>query len=134
MPHYAVSVIPAEHKQAMNRLVAMIEGEDVLLSENITQQASAGGEAPPTHWFGGRFVDQAWLDVYQNLGDDLPSPEGGWPLVADGAVALSAGDAEAAVAALYVNVSTGEDIAQLPQQNLASVLAALGLQRVVLDE
>lgn len=42
-------------------------------------------------------------------------------------------DAIDAVAALYINVNTGEDAEVLPEQNRNTVFAALGLQRIVTE-
>lgn len=132
---YAVSVIPSAHKQAINRLVAMIEGENVLLSENITRPANADGSytdpddvgPDATHWYGGRYVDAQWLMIYQNLNTVLPAPEGGWPLMAGEDVALTEADATAAAAALVIQVTTGPADPQMPQVTLSAVCNALGI-------
>jgi hypothetical protein len=132
---YAVSVIPAAHKQAINRLVAMIEGEDLTLSENLSRPANADGSytdpddlaADATHWYGGRYVDAQWLMIYQNLNTVLPAPDGGWPLMLGDEVMLTEADAVAAAAALVIQVTTGPFSWQMPQQTITAVCTALGI-------
>lgn len=132
---YAVSVIPAAHKTAVNRLIAMIEGEDLELSENLSRPANADGsytdpeDVSPdaTHWYGGRYVDAQWLLVYQNLNTLLPAPECGWPLMQGETVVLTEADAAAAAAALVIQVTTGPADPQMPQQTLAAACSALGI-------
>lgn len=132
---YAVSVIPTTHKQAINRLIAMIEGEDVALSENISRPANADGSytdpldvgPDATHWYGGRYVDAQWLMIYQSLNTLLPTPAGGWPLMVGEEEVLSEAEAIAAAAALVVQVTTGPSDPQMPQVTLGAACAALGI-------
>jgi hypothetical protein len=132
--HYVISVIPDAQKQSVNRLIAMIEGEDILLSENISQPASSTGATPVTHWFGGRGASSAWLQTYQNLTTSLPAPVGGWPLIVSGNVVLTEAQAQAAAGALFLNVTTDPTVDYFTptqaQQNFEAVCASLGIQRV----
>lgn len=131
MSSYAVFVIPAAQKVAANRLLAMVFGDDILNSANISAKCSASGSEPPTHWLGGLGVEGAVAATLQALATDLPAPDGGWPLMVGDVEALSETDAQVAASALYLNINTGENAEDLPAQNLATVLSALNLQQVV---
>lgn len=132
---YAVLVIPSAHKTAINRLIAMIEGEDLELSENLGQPANADGSytdpdnvaVDATHWYGGLYVSAQWLMVYQSLDTLLPAPEGGWPLMQGETVLLNEEQAQAAVAALTIQTTTGPESWEMPQQTLTAACAALGI-------
>lgn len=140
MASYAVYVVPDAHRQSANRLFAMVLGDDILGSNNLGQPACGASEPVPTyedeatHWLGGRPVDAEWLATFQNLSTDLPSPDGGWPLVVGGNTVLTEQEAQDAAGALYINVNTGEDAASLPQQNLNTVCAALSIRRCDVEE
>lgn len=132
---YAVLVIPSAHKTAVNRLIAMMEGEDLELSENLSQPANADGSytdpenvgADATHWYGGLYVGEQWLMVYQNLSTLLPAPEGGWPLMQGETVVLTEQEAAEAVAALTIQTTTGPESWEMPQQTLTAACSALGI-------
>lgn len=130
--HYAINVIPTEHKQALNRLFAMIVGDDILESTNLSVPANATSdhEDPFTHWYGGLYVDAQWLDIFQNLTTNLPEPDGGWPLMVEGNPVLTEQEAIDAAAALIITVRTGENDPQLPPQTLTAALNALGLKMI----
>lgn len=127
MSHYAVYVIPDANKDPANKLFALLNG-DPPDAQNLGQGYSADGSAPATHWLGGRPVDETWLGTFQGLATSLPVPDGGWP---SEDYDLTEADAQAAAAALYLNVNTGEDAESLPAQNIATVCAALGIQKIV---
>jgi hypothetical protein len=128
--HYGVALIPASNKNAMNVLYAVWKGEDASQSENLSQPANATGNAsdPITHWFGGRLYDDADLAVIQNMGANVPAS--GWPVVGV-SDSVSESDAEAAAAALVLNVTTQDSYTtEQAQITLNALLTAKGLQRV----
>lgn len=128
--HYGVSVIPTEHKNAINVAVALWQGENPALSENLSQPANATGspDDPVTHWFGGRPYSDAELAVIQAFADNLPSAN--WPVQGvSGPVSLV--EAQAAAAAMVINVTTQDEYTtQQAQVTFAAVMTALGLKRV----
>lgn len=121
MSSYAIYVIPDAHKNAINRVLNLLWSDS---GDNISQPLSADGQFPASHWFGGQPVSAAGANGLQALGDNMPVPSGGWPY--EGVSEQAAIDA---VAALYLNVNTGETAEDLPEQNRTTVFAALGLQR-----
>jgi uncharacterized protein YdbL (DUF1318 family) len=135
MSSYAVSVIPDAHKNALNRVCNLLFSDS---GDNLSQPLSANGQAPATHWFGGGPVSAMQSSVFASLqeqasqqgtlGEAVPAPPEGWPYMG-----VSEADAIAALAALYINVNTGEDAEELPEQNRQTVFAALGLQRVQIE-
>lgn len=152
--HYAISVIPDAHKVALNRLMAWVQEEDILASQNLSQPANGIREPPAdpqnpsdpedpnraTHWFGGRLVDEAWLALYQTRETPLPTPAGGWPLRVDetgepvtegGTIVLTQQEATDALDALVIQVTTGEWWAQMPSVTLAAALGALDLHKII---
>jgi hypothetical protein len=132
--HYRVRLIPDAHKTAINRLIAMIVGEDIMASQNLSQPASADGQLPASHWYGGAFGSLQDIGIWQSLATNLPEPEGGWPLMVGEEVVLTEEDAQAAADVLDVEVRTGPWTSQMPQQTLAACLAANNLQKVVIEE
>lgn len=128
--HFAVRFIPDEHKVAMNRYIAALNGEDILSSENISRPASPDGLEPATWWYGGAFRDAAWLETWQGLAQALPEPPNGWPVMVDNEVVLTEAEAQAAAEALRIHVSTGEWYASMGLDCLAAGLVERGLQTV----
>lgn len=122
MSSYAIYVIPDAHKAAINLVLNLLWSDS---GDNISQPLSSDGQEPATHWFGGQPVSAASANELQTLGDNMPVPSEGWPY--EGVSEQAAIDA---VAALYINVNTGEDAETLPEQNRTTVFAALGLQRI----
>lgn len=125
MASYAILVIPDEHKAAMNRTLNVLFADS---GDNLSQPLSADGQEPASHWFGGWPVSAEQANRLQTLAADLPEPDEGWPYEG-----VSEEAAEAAAAAIYININTGEDAEALPEQNRTTVFAALGLQRVEIE-
>lgn len=125
MASYAVVVIPDPHKAAANRVFNVLNADS---GDNLSQSLSADGQFPASHWFGGWPVTAEQANRLQILATDLPEPPDGWPYEGE-----SEEDAAAAAAALYININTGEDAEALPEQNRVTVFAALGLQRVEIE-
>lgn len=130
MSHYGVMVVPDARVVPLNRLIAMIEGEDILESQNLSRPCNPGGNPnnDVTHWLGGRSFTDEKLVEYQGLSANLPEPAGGWPLVVGGTEALTEADAQAAASAMVLTVTTADDtISHLAQVTLAAVQSALGI-------
>ena len=125
MSSYAIVVVPDAHKNAANRVFNLLFSDS---GDNLSQPLSADAQEPASHWFGGWPVSPEQANTLQTLGDSMPIPSEGWPHEG-----VSEEDAAAAVAALYINVNTGEDAETLPEQNRQTVFAALGLQRVEVE-
>lgn len=132
--HYGIAVIPDAHKNAINVILALWQGENPAASANISQplNASSSPYDPVTHWVGGRLYSDAELLVIQNLPENIPAAS--WPVTGiDGSVTEQ--QAIDAATALYLLVGTAETYSStLAQQTLASALGALGLKRLVYDE
>lgn len=127
--HYGIAIVADEHKNALNVVLALWQGEDPTLSENLGQPLNASGLAndPPTHWMGGRPYGAAELEIIQNLPANLPAVS--WPVQGVGG-AVDEAAAIAAAAALSLMVGTADSYgAALVQQTLASALGAQGLKR-----
>lgn len=132
--HYGVHLIPNAHKNAMNVVYALWQGEDAAASENFSQPANADGlpSTPVAYWLGGKPYSDAELLVIQNMTNNIPSAS--WPVQGvSGSVTLA--QAQAAAAAMIVSVTTQESYStQQAQATLASVLTSLGMKRVNYDE
>jgi len=127
--HYGIAIVAAAHKNALNVLLALWQGEDPTLSENLGQPLNASGlpNDPPTHWMGGRPYSAAELEIIQNLPANLPAAS--WPVQGVGGPVAEA-EVIVAAAALSLMIGTAESYgAALVQQTLASALGALGLKR-----
>jgi hypothetical protein len=130
--HYGVHVIPIEHKNAINVVVALWFGDDPASAEELGQPLNASGSSgdPITHVMGGwPYIDnEAGLAQMQNLANNLPAAT--WPVQGiEGSVTEA--EAVAAATALYLMVGTAETYTSpLAAQTLASALGALGLKRV----
>jgi hypothetical protein len=128
--HYGIAVIPDAHKNAINVVIALWQGEDPTESENISRplNASSSADDPVTHWVGGRPYQEEELPIIQNLAANLPAAS--WP-VQGVSGPVSEEDATAAATALYLMIGTAETYtSQLAQQTLASALGALDLRQV----
>lgn len=135
MSSYGITVIADAHKNALNRVCNLLFSDT---GDNLSQPLSANAAFPASHWFGGGPITaeqaalfaslQAEASTSGTIGAAVPAPPEGWPYMG-----VEEADAVAAIAALYMNVVTGEDAEALPAQNRATVFAALGLQRVIIE-
>jgi hypothetical protein len=122
MSSYAICVIADEHKNAINRVFNLLNRDT---GDNLSQPLSANGQSPASHWYGGWPVTAEQANALQTLAENLPVPPSGWPYEG-----VSEATAQAAVEALYTNINTGENAEAIPEQNRATVFAALGLRPV----
>jgi hypothetical protein len=124
---YGVTLIPDEHKRAINVVLALVASEDPRASENCSQPANASGRAADavTHWYGGRpYADEA-LGMYASLKDNISGL--GWPNTG-----VTQAQATAACLAMSFTLSTDAKYTTMQaQRTVTSALAARGLQRVV---
>lgn len=128
MSSYAVYLIPVAYAPAMNRIMNDYNQDQ---GDNIAQPASVTGNDPATHKFGGMYVDDTWLGVFQNFGTTPYVPAGGYPLFEGAELETSEADALAAQAQLTLFVTTDpNDQGQLPGLAFAAMQSATGLQKI----
>lgn len=132
---YCIFVSPAEHRAANNLLMALVNGDDPDLSNSFSRGANADGSYNDpddlyelaTHFFGGMPVSEAWEITVANLASSLPTPPGGWPWNG-----ITQQDAEAAAAAIYLQVTITQDgSAPNPIATMNNAMANLGLTPIV---
>lgn len=139
MAHSAIGLIPKANAANMNLLLAMIAGEP-LSSTNLSRLCNVTGTYPEnddpydhaTHLLGAwAQISPERVAVLQGLSSDLPAPAGGWPLMDGANAVLTEQQAQEAVAALVLSVTTQSVwTPDMIQANLASVLAANGLKLI----
>jgi hypothetical protein len=136
--HTAIGLIPKAQAAHMNLLLAMIAGEP-LSSQNLGRLCNATGTYPEnddpydhaTHMLGAwSTITPERVAILQSLTSDLPAPSGGWPLMDGSTAVLTEEQAEDAVAAFILSVTTQAegDPLTLIHVNLNSVLTANGLK------
>jgi hypothetical protein len=119
--HYAILLSPMQHRNAINRVLNLLWNDE---GDNLGRYASPNGALPATHTLGGIGLSTSGVAAVHGLATTLPTPPGGWPYAG-----VTEQEAQAAVAALYINVNSGsEDYAILAAENMATVMAAKGLQ------
>lgn len=122
---YCAWFIPAAHVAGANAIINMI-WQQPLASQNFTRDfnATASPNDPITHYAAHPSLSPEEALVFDNLGGNIPTPAGGWPVTV-GQAEVSEADAIAAAAA-FRYYRTNDDGAD----NLAYGAAQLGIQLI----
>lgn len=124
MTSYACNLIDMAHEGPMNRIMNDYYQDS---GDNLSQPLSATGADPATHRYGGVYVDDAWLAVFQNFDTAPYVPRDGYPL-ADGTTEQQALDAQAAFQC-FVQTKQG-DSSSLPTLAQVAMFSATGLKLI----
>lgn len=138
MASSAIGVIPVAHERDMNVYLAFLQDQPLnvpslsrlLNSDGVPDESDPSGLRGATHRLGAwSNVWPEWLATYQHLSENLPGPEGGWPLVVNSEVVLTQQQAQDAADAFILSVLTvpGPWNVTIAQQNMQAVSETLGI-------
>lgn len=146
MASCAIGLVPVAQAVPMNKLLAMVAvPQEHPSSTNLSRYCNATGIpnfSDPNGYDGATHLMGAWSILtderaafYLGLRENLPAPAGGWPWVVGGQTILTEAEAQAAVDAWLISVTSSAtwDISMI-HANFAATMAAQGLKLIEYPE
>lgn len=146
MASCAIGIVPVAHADAMNKLLAMVAvPQENPASQNLSRWCNSTGIPDyndPNGFDGATHFLGAWASLtddraqfYLGLRDNLPAPAGGWPWVYNGQTVLTETDAQAAVDAWIINVTSQAVWSPaMIQANRVAIMGSQNLQFITYPE
>lgn len=137
--HYAIHVVPDEHKNAYATLLARVvyPADDPETSQSVSQPLNATGNMndPYTNWYGGAWLPINVITLLQTISENVP--EQGWPInhfdqwtELTAPVTYEQALAAAQAAMSFVVSAEGEIDAMQAEQARQAMFAAMNLKTI----